>query len=142
MSRKANPNAVGPMFNDYGVPIPAKQSTWRSRALAAAAELAVICKAGPRQRGSKGSISYQLDSCPITGESFPDQDPFSDSPRISLCRDSILVFTMADLQGDHLHELVIKLRAAGHALPRVAEYEDAVRRSIELIMNPELIDGL
>jgi hypothetical protein len=35
-----------------------------------------------------------------------------------------VIFTMPDRQGDHLYELVAKLRAAGHELPRMADYED------------------
>jgi hypothetical protein len=117
-------NPVVPLFNDYGVPIPAKQSTWKSRAFAAAAELAKVCKAKSRRRDGKGWGTYSLDVCPITGLSYPDPDPFVDSPRISAHRGGLVIFTMPERDGDHLHELVGKLRAAGHALPRMADYED------------------
>jgi len=124
MPRKAKPNPVWPLFNDYGVPIPAKESTWRSRAFAAAAELAKVCKARSRRSDGKGWGTYLLDVCPITGASYPDPDPFVDSPRISVHRGGIVIFTMPERDGDHLHELVAKLRAAGHDLPRMADYED------------------
>ena len=31
---------------------------------------------------------------------------------------------MPERNGDHRHELVAKLRAAGHDLPKMADYED------------------
>jgi len=124
MPHRSQPNPVVSPFNNYGVPIPAKQSTWKSRAFAAAAELAKICKARSRRRDGKGWGTYCLDVCPITGASYPDPDPFVESPRIKTHQDGIVIFTMPDRQGDHLYELVAKLRAAGHELPRMADYED------------------
>ncbi len=117
-------NATGPKCNDYDVPIPAKKSTWKSRAFAAARELAGVCKAGPPRSGGKGWRTYSLGVCPITGAPYPDPDPYDESPRIKTHRDGIVIFTMPDRQGDHLYELVAKLRAAGHELPRMADYED------------------
>jgi hypothetical protein len=99
-----------------------KESTWRSRALAAAAELAFFCKAAPREREERGWISYRMEVCPLTLESY--NDPFYEMPRIAVSRDGILIFTMPNRQGDQMRELVTKLRAAGHSLPMMAEYED------------------
>ena len=129
-------NATGPNYNDYGVRIPAKQSTWKSRAFAAARELAGVCKAGPRRSGGKGWRTYSLDVCPITGLSYPDPDPFVDSPRIKADPGGVVIFTMPDRNGDHLYELVAKLRAAGHELPRMADYEDPFDNRL-LYHNPD-----
>jgi len=120
----ANPNPVGPILNDYGVPAPVKQSNWHTRALAAAAELAATCKAKSRYRDSKRWVHYRLDICPITGELYPDPDPFVEAPRIAVSPDGALIFLMPDRRGDQMHELLTKLRAAGHQLPRMADYED------------------
>ena len=111
------------IINLYGsAPKPVRQSTWRSRALAAAVELAPICKAGPRQREGRRWVSYRMEVCPLTGESYP--ATFYDLPRIAVCPDGIVIYTMPHRQGDQMRELVTKLRAAGHSLPMMAEYED------------------
>ena len=121
---KANPNPAGPIFNSYGVPVLVKQSTWHTRALAAAAELAATCKAKSRRRDSKRWVHYRLDVCPITGELYPDPDPFVEAPQISASPDGALIFIMPGRRGDQIHELLTKLRAAGHQLPKMADYED------------------
>ena len=132
----ANPNSVGPMFNAYGVPTPVKQSTWHTRALAAAAELAAICNAKSRYRDSKRWVHYRLDVCPITGELYPDPDPFVEAPRLAVSPDGALIFIMPHRQGDQIHELLIKLRAAGHRLPKMADYEDPYDERL-LYHNPD-----
>lgn len=114
----AHPNPVGPIFNSCGMPLPVKQSNWHTRALAAAAELAAICKAKSRYRTSKRWVIYRLAVCPITGELYPDPDPFAEAPRIAVSPDGALIFIMPHRQGDQMHELLIKLRAAGHQLPK------------------------
>lgn len=58
----------------YGAPSAVKQSTAKSRAFAAARELAAVCKAERQQRQSNGWRIYRLDVCPITGASYPDPD--------------------------------------------------------------------
>ena len=136
MPRKAKPNPTGPKYNDYGVPIAMKQSTSKSRAFAAAAELAATCKAKSRRRDSKRWVHYRLDVCPITGELYPDPDPFVEAPQISASPDGALIFIMPGRRGDQMHELLTKLRAAGHQLPRMADYEDPYDERL-LYHNPD-----